>query len=322
MGLGTSLRFIESFYRAAIYGLEHQVWFNIVYSIIQVLRFAGVLLVLFLIADTNIETFFLWQIYISLISVILLAWKTYKVLPEVNNSPKFSLNLAYKVRKFAGGMFFISLTTFAWKQSDQLFLFALLPLTDYGNFMLATTFCSSLILIAAPITQAYFPRLVNLISRKKEKELLTDYRLMSHIILVLIGSVSFLFFTYSYEVVYIWTSSLILAEELKLLVEFLSLSSLLIAMLYSPYNFLIAKGITQPILVLNISGLVIIFPSIFYLVPIYGAIGIILVKIILDILRFFVYSILLKKHFSSLNLREFYKENLIPLIGPLLIIQL
>ena len=207
-------------------------------------------------------------------------------------------------------MFLISITSLLWKQVDQLFIFSN-TFRRLWKLYVGHYFMFCLILIAAPITQAYFPRLVDLIARNKNTDLVENYRLMSQMIVVLIGSAAFLLCFYSSDIVYLWTSNIEIAQEIGLIVILLSLSSLIISMLYSPYNFLIAKGITKPVLLINITGLIFILPSIFILVPIYGVVGIIIVKLMIDLIRFLVYSVIIRNHFKSLRILTILKDNTI-----------
>ncbi len=319
MGIATCLRFIEGFYRSAIYGLEKQVWFNSFYAIIQFLRFAGVLFVLEFLS-TDIKSFFIWQIGISILSIIVLIWKVYSILPKINLKISFSLSSAMEVKNFAGGMFMISITALLWKQADQLFIFALIPLEEFGNFMLAVTLCSALVLVAAPVTQAYFPRIVKLLSNGDEPEILQSYRFMSQVINTLIGSAVIIICFYSYEIVLFWTSDHSIAMNIYRLVFFLSISSLIISMLYPPYNFLVAQGRTKHILALNIMGLIIILPSIFIFLPLYGLLSIILIKLFIDFIRFLFYSKVINSQINSYTLLQIYKDSTQPLIGPLFLV--
>ena len=68
-----ALRFVESLYRGAIYGLQRQVWFNVVNAGVSTARSVGMIAVLVWVAPT-IEAFLIWQAIWAAIPVALLVW--------------------------------------------------------------------------------------------------------------------------------------------------------------------------------------------------------------------------------------------------------
>ena len=103
MGLVTALRLVESVYRSSILGLQRQVLFNVVNSSMATIRGLGAVAVLVWVSPT-IQAFFLWQGFVSLVTLILLAITTYSALPKPNRAPRFSMAAVRAVWRFAGGM--------------------------------------------------------------------------------------------------------------------------------------------------------------------------------------------------------------------------
>ena len=81
MGFVAALRFIEGIYRSAIVGLQRQVLFNIVNSLMATLRGFGAVGILIWISPT-IEVFFLWQGVVSIATLAILGVTTYHCIPK------------------------------------------------------------------------------------------------------------------------------------------------------------------------------------------------------------------------------------------------
>lgn len=317
---GVALRIYEGLYRGGLYGLKYQVWFNIVHSVMQIFRYVGVLFI-FEYYTSSIEFFFIWQIIISLSSILIYRLKLNLILPLKKRSPRFSFDAIQKIAGFAQGMFLLTITHILWKQVDQFLLVSLLPLEEYGQFSLAMTLGSALIIAISPVTQAYYPKLVELLSRNYNDELRKNYNSMSQTITFFISSAGLMMFFYSEEIVFIWTGDAAISQTIETLVSLLAISSILIAQLYGPYNYFIARGNTIFPVLLNSSCLVIIIPMIFILAPRYGAIGVIILKIIADLFRMFFYGLAMKKIITDFNLLESFGFNfLLPFSGSLFVI--
>lgn len=90
MGFVIGLRFIENIYSSSICGLQHQVTYNIVISIMATARGLGAVAILAWLSPT-IEAFFLWQGFISILTIFWLAVLVYKILPIPPCRAKFSI---------------------------------------------------------------------------------------------------------------------------------------------------------------------------------------------------------------------------------------
>jgi len=88
MALLVALRFVESIYKSALFGLQRQVWTHGVNAALATLRGIGAVLVLVAVSPT-IEAFFLWQALISLLSVACLGIGVHRALPPAR--ARFSL---------------------------------------------------------------------------------------------------------------------------------------------------------------------------------------------------------------------------------------
>jgi len=78
MGVVTALRFTETIYRSSIIGLQRQVLYSTVNSTMATMRGLGAIAILAWVSLT-IQAFFLWQAFISIATLTILAAITYRV---------------------------------------------------------------------------------------------------------------------------------------------------------------------------------------------------------------------------------------------------
>lgn len=138
MVLVAGMRLLEGIYRGSLIGLQRQVALNVANSFLATLRWLGAVCVLAWVSPT-IQAFFLWQCLSSVIAIITLALLTYNCIPENTTNAKFSWLILRGLRKFAGGMFSISVLALILTQVDKVILSRLLLLNEYGYYILAAT---------------------------------------------------------------------------------------------------------------------------------------------------------------------------------------
>lgn len=122
MGVVTAFRFIEGIYRSSIVGLQRQVVLNVVNSAMATIRGLGAIGVLAWISP-GIEAFFLWQGFISLVTLLLFARLTYLALPRGDHPGRFSADALKDVWRYAAGMIGITFFSAAADPGGQGFAF-------------------------------------------------------------------------------------------------------------------------------------------------------------------------------------------------------
>jgi O-antigen/teichoic acid export membrane protein len=281
MGIVTSLRFFESIYRSSILGLQKQVVFNIANSVIATIRGFGSLAVLIWVSPT-ISAFFIWQCIVSVISVITLRVITYKLLPKINFTPKFSFSVLKNVKTFAIGMILNMLLALLLTEVDKIILSKLLPLSEFGYYTLASIIATSLTILISPITQALFPKLSELVAKRDEVSLIKTFHQGSQLVSVLIGSAAMVLFFHSNLFLQIWIKDPITTIKSYKLLSFLVLGSLLNGIMWIPYYTQLAHGWTSLAAKINTVAVIVIIPAIYIVVPKYGAEGAALIWCILN----------------------------------------
>ena len=272
MGFVTAIRFFEGVYRSAIVGLQRQVLFNSINSLMATLRAFGSICVLIWVS-ASIEAFFIWQALVSIATLFILAANTYACLPPGKRGARFSIEAIRGVWRFAGGMIGITFLALLLTQVDKILLSKLLSLSEYGYYTLAAVVASALFMLISPITQAFYPRLCELHTLGDQPALVNIYHMGAQLVTVLAGSVAIVMILFSETFLRLWTQDTVLAERTAPLLSLLILGNLLNSLMWMPYQTQLAHGWTSLTVRINIIAVAVIVPAILWVTPRYGAEG-------------------------------------------------
>ena len=320
MGIVAATRFMEGIYRSSLAGMQRQVVFNVLSSILATIRGFGAIAVLAFMSST-IQAFFLWQITISFLSLATLAWATYSYLPPAERSGHFSLKALREISSFAGGMVGIAFLSLLLTQSDKILLSKLLSLSDLGYYSFSAVAASSLSVFVGPITQAWYPRLVQLHSSDNPNELALTYHQGAQLVSVLLGSASLVLILFSQLILELWTQDIELAKKASPLLSILAFGNLLHSTMYFPYYAQLAHGFTGLTIRMNLILVMFVVPAILVLTPRYGVLGAAYIWMFLNCGYFFIGS-----HFFYMKVMPHEKWNwylydvLLPLTGCALVL--
>lgn len=272
MGFVIALRFIEGVYKGALLGLQKQVVANMISILIATMRYGGVVFVLALYA-ASIQTFFVWQVISSILSVLAFVWLVYSTLPKPNQLPKFSKQAIAAVWKFASGMLGITFLAILLTQIDKVLLSKLISLESYGYYTLAATVAGSLALITAPTTQAIYPRMVEYVAQNKQQELIRLFHQGAQFISVLITPAAIMLAFFAEDIIYLWSGDIHLAKQTAPILLPLVLGSFFNCLVWMPYQLQLAHGWTSFAVKINTIAVCLLVPAIFWITPYYGAVG-------------------------------------------------
>lgn len=281
MGLVTAVRFVEGVYRSTIIGLQRQVLFNIVNSLMATLRGFGAIGILIWISPT-IEAFFLWQGAVSIATLVILGITSYRCMPKGKRSGHFSLGALRGVWRFAGGMMGITLLAILLTQVDKVLLSKLLTLSDFGYYTLAGIVAGTLYMLIGPITQAFYPKFCQLHAQGNTADLATNFHQGAQLTSIVAGSAAIVFFFFAETVLRLWTQDAELALRVAPLLSILVLGTLLNGLMHIPYQMQLAYGWTSLAMWTNLVAVTVLVPTILWIVPQYGAIGAAWIWVILN----------------------------------------
>ena len=272
MGAIASLRFLENIYRSALVGLEHQVRLNVVSAGLATARGVGAVIVLAFVSR-SIAAFFLWQGFVSLLSVVLLGIIVHRSLPPSTERARFSWPALQSVWKFATGTILVTLLGFVLSQSDKLILSKLLPLKQFAIYSLAYSVASAVRLLTQPVDQAVFPRLTQLYHQKDEAALAHLYHKSAQFNAVCMGGVGLFLAIFGERVLALWTQDPALARNAYAVLWILLLGMVLNGIMNGPYYLQMAAGWTGLLLRVNAVMVCVFLPTIYVLTRAYGMTG-------------------------------------------------
>lgn len=272
MGFVLAARMVEQVYRGAIQGLQRQVWLNGAQSVLATLRWGGAVGVLAWV-DTSIESFFLWQGLVSLLSVVVLARQTYIWLPVAERPARFDLAGLSAIRRFAGGMAAITFLSIMLMQIDKLMLSKLVSLEEFGYYALAASVAGMLYFMATPISIAVSPRLTELVAKDDQRTIVETYHRASQWLAALLIPVALVMAAFADPLLQVWTGNSSLAQKVSPLLALLALGTLCNGFMFVPYSTQLAHGWTGFAVRMNLVAVVCIVPAILWSVPRFGAMG-------------------------------------------------
>lgn len=315
MAIVVALRFVEGIYRGSLFGLQRQVWYNSANAILATLRHAGAVAVLIW-ASSTVQAFFLWQALVSMLSIAVFAASVYRSLPNPPLPSRFSRAALAGVWRFASGMLWISFLAVLLTQVDKVILSRMLTLESFGYYTLAATVASVLYMVISPITQAIYPRMVELSTREDQAELISTYHLGAQLVTLATATAVMLLSFFGGGVVFMWSGNTHLAENTAPILLPLALGTFLNGLMWIPYQCQLAHGRTSLAIKTNVVAVVLLIPAIFWVVPHYGAVGAAWIWVSLNI-GYVLISIQFMHHslLPDAKWRWYFADVLMPTIG-------
>jgi O-antigen/teichoic acid export membrane protein len=212
----------------------------------------------------------------------------------------------------------ISLVTFFIAQIDKILLSKILPLSQFGYYTLAYSISSSLSLLTAPLSVAFFPRFASFFSAGKQNELKNLYHQACQLMAFFIFPFCFVLLFFMQDILRIWTHDATTTLNAYPLAQVLIVGSLFNSLMIVPYNLLIASGWTRFSLIQNTIAAIVIVPLIFWLTRIYGAMGAAYVWAILNLGFVVISQPLMHRKLLKSELKKWYfKDTLLPMLPSL-----
>lgn len=314
IGVAIALFWPSTFYANCLLGLEQQPVLNLIQVVFTTLRFAGVIPVLYYIAPT-IENFLYWYICIGILQSFIMFIVLSFCLPKSKYLTKFNYKLLFENKKFAGGVFFISILALAVSQIDRFVLTSLRPLEEMGYYTLAISVAAGIGRMIQPMFNAVYPRFSRLISKSEIKTLIELYHLSSQALVIIIATIPMIVFMFSFEVLYLWTGNWFLAEKISPILKFLIFGTILNGLINIPYALQLAYGWTSLMIKLNFISIIVSLPLCIFMVNKYGMIGAVTPWVLSNIIFITLGIPLMHRRIISKEIKKWYlNDNFITLI--------
>jgi O-antigen/teichoic acid export membrane protein len=272
MGVVVAFRWSTSLYAGGLMGLQKQILLNGINAFAATLRGVGAVLVLWLISPT-IQTFFIWQVFASMVHTFLVARFLWWSLPKSGYRSHFQKELLLRIWRFAAGMTGISFTAIILMQTDKIVLSKILPLEIFGYYTLATVVANILYYFVGPVNSALFPRFAQLVSLQDERTLKEIYHKSCQVMSVTILPAAIVVSLFSSEILVLWTGNPVTVANTHNIVSILIIGTMLNGLMHLPYVLQIAHAWTKLTFYTNIIASVMLVPMIYFLAMHYGVTG-------------------------------------------------
>ena len=313
MGVMIGLRWLGSLYRSGITGAEEQVWLNIANVIIITTKFLGVLLVLSYIS-TDVKHFFEYQVMASILELINLSTKFYRVMSIGRFKFFFSAEAVKPILPFAMGIAYVGTIWIFLTQLDKLILSNILPLKEYGYFALVGMIANAIIQVSNPISKAVLPRLVSLLHQGKELEMLKTYRKATQLMAVSIFSVVGVISIYSYELLYTWTGNIEASKWAKDILYWYVLGNGIVVMSAFQYRLQFAHGKIKMHVQYNTVSVLISIPLTIWAAYTYGPTGIAITWFVFRGISFLIWTPIVHNKFAPGLHNKWMLKDILPVL--------
>jgi O-antigen/teichoic acid export membrane protein len=268
------LRWMSGLYRGVISGSERLVWLSSFNSIINTIRFVGVIPILIFIGSTP-SIFFSFQLLIAIVEFLGIMSYTYILLPKLPIGTKISFDWI-AIKKLIKFSLTIACTSSLWvvvTQTDKLILSRLLPLNDYGYYTLAVIVSSAVLIMSGPVGSVLMPRMAIMEVENKHEELIKLYRKSTQFICVLALPVACTLAVFAEQILWAWTGDLHIAKAAAPVMQLYVLGNAVLALSALPYYLQYAKGDLRLHLFGSVLFTLLLLPTLVWGTLNYGAVG-------------------------------------------------
>lgn len=311
---------VISVFIGGMMGMQKQVTSNIFLIAYSAVRFLVVLLPLNYLND--IRVFFIWQALICWVFAIF-AHQIFSVCLGCNIKPssRFSLKSLKPIKKYAIGVFGISVVSGLNGQLDRLIVSHLESINNFSYYSLSSTLSQLPTILTLPIAMAMAPRLVRKLSNNDISGMEEIYKSNSIVISLASSIVCFFLMLFPNDLLLTWIDNSALPDYMSVLIRVLSFGALFLAIQLAPFHLCLANGHTQTnfkigVVMLFIGGL-----CEWFFVSQIGMIGAAISWALFNVISFVYLSTVANKKFSKISSAEWYVDcNFIPILFALAVV--
>lgn len=310
MGFIIAVRWYMTLYRGAIMGLQEQVWLNKFVVIFATVRGLGVIPIIIFVSPT-IGAFFLFQAAVAVAELIVVAFKTYQLIPRAEKKAGFDVRVLKRVWDFAFGVFAVNVLATVLVQADKIFISLMLPLRYLGFYTLATSIGSALTSLAAPIANGAYPRMTELIAKKECTLLVETYHKSAQLLAIILISAGAVISVYSTELLMVWTQDAVIALASAGALTVYAVGSVLNGLMSLPYALQLSYGYTRLMVTLNSVLVLALIPSMYWSIAEFGIVGAAYIWVALNAIYILVGVPLMHKRFLKQEQVRWYLHGLV-----------
>lgn len=281
MGIMTAFQWPLSLYQGGLLGLQRHGVHNAINIVMSTVQNVGAVLILLYVSPT-VTAFFSWRAAVSLLQVLCTTFMLWRSLPATGRSPRFRPRAFGTTWKFAAGISGIALLGMILTQVDKILLSKLLPLADYGYYMLAASVANALLMVIGPVYNAMYPQFCTYVAKHDDKALRSAYHLNTQLMAVIVLPLAMLLIFFSHDILRLWTGNAITAAATAPLLAVLATGTALNGMMVVPYALQLAYGCTSLGLAITSVFIVTMVPAVVFMALNVGPLGVASVWVVLN----------------------------------------
>jgi len=270
MALVIACRWPGPLYHAALMGARRVALSSLLNAVSVTVAGAGAVLVLAFVSP-SVQAWLLWQAAAGLALVLAARAAAWRALGR-GGGRSGPAELA-RVWRFAAGVSAIGVAGVVLTQADKLILSSVLPLAEYGAYMLAVAIAVTLYLFSQPFFNVLYPRFSFLAHAGDAVALGETYRVATRLLAAMAFPAAMFFCVFARDLVQAWTGSPALAASVAPLVPMLAAGVALHCVMHVPYALQLAHGLTRLSLTASLVMLAVAVPLTIALATAYGAAG-------------------------------------------------
>lgn len=251
MGVVIAIQWMGTLYRGGLVGLQRQVWLSGTSALFATVKGFGSLLVLMLISPT-VTAFFLFHCAVAFVESLVLANRLHSSMPPAPVSPRFNLNALARIWQFAGSVTVIGVLGTVLTQVDKVLLAKMLPLDEFGYFMLTVAVAGALSMLVLPIMNVAFPRFGELASEGSNRALNEEFHRFAQLLSLAVIPASLLLALFAEQIMQLWTGDPVIARSVAPPLRVWILGTALNCMTHIPHLAQLAHGWTRLAIGVNV----------------------------------------------------------------------
>jgi O-antigen/teichoic acid export membrane protein len=307
MGAACALQFPFALYKAGLMGLQKQVTANVVTAVVATVRGVGVVALLAFVAAT-VEVFFLGHVVLALVQTAVTFTLIWRAVGDTRGA-RFRGALLKRESAFAAGVSANALVGIFLTQADKILLSGLLPLREFGYYMLAATVAGALWWLIVPINTALFPRFAQLTDASDHAPLCELYHKVCQVMAAVLLPIAGTLILFSREVLMVWTGDTAVADGAALPAAILVAGTLVNGLISVPGYLSSAAGWPELMMFTNLGAAAVLVPALVYLASHYGGPGAALVWLVVNLTYLVITVPIMHRRLLVGELRRWYHED-------------
>jgi O-antigen/teichoic acid export membrane protein len=260
-----------TFYQGGINGLQKQTRLVTLQITMSTLKHGvGILLLLI---TPGILTLLTWFIIVTTLQSALSAFLLWKHMPKNNVGISFNIAALKPVAPFALGAALTSFASIPFTMAAPILLSGLVQLSEYGYYIVATTYAGVIAMIYMPVFTALYPRLTALIEGKNVDIVLNFFYLFGQFMALVVIPLGCALAIYANELLLIWQQDQVRASTIAPVAAIYVAVNVIAGLAHLPYAIQLAHGVTKINLALTVCLGTIQLPFLVWAINAYGILG-------------------------------------------------